>query len=80
MSEESSIQKKSENSEIDIVEIIKTIWAGRKTVYKSIGIFFFIGIIMAFGTPKEYISEVTLLVECGGCCSTLLFSSIDLLL
>jgi uncharacterized protein involved in exopolysaccharide biosynthesis len=49
--------------EIDLVEVFKKVWAGRKTIYKSIAVCFVIGIIIILGSPKEYKSEVTLLVE-----------------
>ena len=49
--------------EIDLIEVFRKIWDGRKTIYKTVAIFFVIGIIIVLGTPKEYKSEVTLLVE-----------------
>ncbi len=57
--------KSGQNDEIDLIEVFKKIWAGRKIIYKSMAICFVIGLIVAFGTPKEYKSEVTLLVETG---------------
>lgn len=62
-------------NEIDIFEIIGNIWASRKFILKIVGIFFIIGIIVAFGSPREYRSEMTLLVETnntGGVMSGLL--------
>jgi uncharacterized protein involved in exopolysaccharide biosynthesis len=55
--------KKVENDEIDLIEVFKKIWDGRKTIYKSVAVCFVIGLIIAIGSPKEYKSEVTLLVE-----------------
>jgi uncharacterized protein involved in exopolysaccharide biosynthesis len=63
MSEESVKNKENVTGEIDLIEVFKTIWAGRKTIFKSVGICFFLGLVIAFGTPKEYKSEVVLLVE-----------------
>lgn len=57
--------KTAQNDEIDLIEVFKKIWAGRKIIYKSMVICFVIGLIVALGTPKEYKSEVTLLVETG---------------
>lgn len=56
---------KNNNDEIDLIEVFKKIWDGRKTIYKSVAVFFIIGLIIAFGSPKEYKSETTLLVETG---------------
>jgi uncharacterized protein involved in exopolysaccharide biosynthesis len=55
--------EKNNTDEIDLVEVFKKIWAGRKTIYKTVVIFFVLGLIIALGTPNEYKSEVTLLVE-----------------
>lgn len=67
MTENNQIDKNtsSQTDEIDLIEVFKKIWAGRKIIYKTVAIFFVIGVIIAFGTPKEYKSEVTLLVETG---------------
>ncbi len=51
--------------EIDLIEVFRKIWDGRKTIIKWMGIFFVIGIIIIIFSPKEYKSEVTLLVETG---------------
>jgi len=64
-----------QNDEIDLIEVFKKIWNGRKIIYKSMAICFAIGMVIAFGTPKEYKSEITLLVETeamGGSMSSLL--------
>jgi uncharacterized protein involved in exopolysaccharide biosynthesis len=57
--------KPSTNSdnEIDLIEVAKKIWSERKIIYKTIAVFFVLGLIIAFGTPKEYKAETTLLVE-----------------
>ncbi len=57
--------KNTKNDEIDLIEVAKKNWDGRKIIYKTIAVFFVLGVIIAFGTPKEYKSEVTLLVETG---------------
>lgn len=51
------------NDEIDLIEVFRKIWDDRKTIYKSMAVCFVIGLIIAFGSPKEYKAEVTLLVE-----------------
>jgi capsular polysaccharide biosynthesis protein len=55
-----------QKDEIDLIEIFRKIKKGRKTIYKTVAVFIVIGLILALGTPKEYKSEVTLLVESGG--------------
>ena len=52
--------------EIDIMEIVRKLWAGRKTILISTAIFFGIGILLALISPNEYMSQVSLLVEAGG--------------
>lgn len=51
--------------EIDLLNILRTIWLGKKRIFKSIVICLIIGVIIILGTPKEYKSEVKLLVESG---------------
>lgn len=52
-----------DEDEIDLVEVAKTIWEGRKTIYKSVGIFLLLGLLIAFGSDEEYTAEVKLLPE-----------------
>lgn len=63
MSEESKEVKNNKSDEIDLIEIFQKIWDHRKTVYKSIAIFFVIGVVIVLFSPKEYKTDVTLLVE-----------------
>lgn len=57
---------KSQNSdEIDLIEVFRKIWDGRKTIFKWMGIFFALGVLIVVVSPREYKSEVTLLVETG---------------
>lgn len=60
---EETTKRSSGTDEIDLVEFIKKIWAQRKTIYKSVAIFFVLGLIIIIASPREYKSEVTLLVE-----------------
>jgi uncharacterized protein involved in exopolysaccharide biosynthesis len=61
-------QDKNPNSEneIDLIEVFKKIWAERVIIYKTVAICFVLGLVIAFGTPKEYKAETTLLVETSG--------------
>ena len=52
--------------EIDFVEILSKLWIGRKTILITTAIFLVVGIFLAIISPKEYQSQVTLLVEPGG--------------
>jgi uncharacterized protein involved in exopolysaccharide biosynthesis len=63
MTETTDNKKPVENDEIDLIEVFKKIWAGRKIIYKSIAVCFVIGIVIIIGSPKEYRSEVILLEE-----------------
>jgi uncharacterized protein involved in exopolysaccharide biosynthesis len=63
MSNTTENNKIIKTEEIDLVDIFKKIWEGRKTIYKSIGGAIVLGLIIVIGTPKEYKSEITLLVE-----------------
>lgn len=49
------------DDEIDLIALIKTIWEGRKTIYYSVGICVFIGLLVAFLSPAKYAASATLL-------------------
>ncbi len=49
------------DDEIDLIALVKTIWDGRKTIYYSIGVCVFIGLIIAFTSPAKYTASATLL-------------------
>lgn len=66
---DSTENKDTNTDEIDLIEVFRKIWDGRKTIYKSMAVCFVIGLIIALGSPKEYKSEVTLLVESGSSAS-----------
>lgn len=65
MSEEQSQEKKSEETEIDLMDILRKITAIRKTLYKAALIGLVIGIIVSFSIPKQYTVKVTLSPEMG---------------
>lgn len=50
-----------EDDEIDLIALIKTIWVGRKTIYYSVGVTVFIGLLVAFLSPAKYEVSTTLL-------------------
>ena len=51
------------DDEIDLVDLIKTIWSGRMFILKSTAIACLLGVIIAFASPVEYTSSCTLLPE-----------------
>lgn len=69
MSEENNVNttpQKTEEQEIDLIELAQKVWAERKLVFKSCGIAVLIGLVVAFSIPKEYSTSVTLAPETGG--------------
>ncbi len=52
-----------QEDEIDLVELAKTIWAGRKLIAKTTGVFVLIGLVIAFTSPVEYEASCKLLPE-----------------
>lgn len=65
MSETSLKINSPSSEEIDLIEILHKVWDGRKTIFKWMGIFFLVGLLIVIASPKEYKSEVKLLVETG---------------
>lgn len=56
----------SRNDEIDLIEVARKIWDERRLIYKTVAIFFALGLLIAFGSTKEYKSEAKLLPEVTG--------------
>lgn len=56
---------KEESDEIDLMDIFLKLWNGRKVIFNCMGVFFALGIVLIIASPKEYKSEVILLVETG---------------
>jgi len=59
-------EQPKKSDEIDLFDIIRKLWLGRKTILITTGIFLVFGIFLAFISPKQYQSGVSLLVEPGG--------------
>lgn len=53
----------SEEDEIDLIELAKTIWDNRKTIYKFVAVGAVLGVLVALLSPKEYVSSATLMPE-----------------
>lgn len=62
MAEENQ-NKVVQEDEIDLIELAKTIWAGRKFVAKITGVFAIMGLVIAFTSPVEYEANCKLLPE-----------------
>lgn len=52
-----------EEDEIDLVEILKTLWEGRKTLFKTVVAFTIVGLAVALLSLVEYTSEVKVMPE-----------------
>lgn len=61
--EEGKPKNAGKSDEIDLIELFRKIWDRRKTIYKSIGVCFLLGLFIVVLSPREYKSEVILLVE-----------------
>ncbi len=50
-----------QDDEIDLIALAKTLWNGKKTIYKSVGVAILLGLVIAFVSPKKYTATATLL-------------------
>ena len=64
--EKKEINTKSQgpnSDEIDLIEVALKLWAERKLIVKTVVVFFILGIIVAFGSKKEYKAECTFILD-----------------
>lgn len=54
---------RDDDDEIDLVALARTVWEGRRTIAYSVLIFIGLGLFVAFGSNKEYTSQVKLMPE-----------------
>lgn len=54
-----------EEQEIDLLELARKVWAGRKLILITCGVAVVLGIVVAFSIPKEYATSVTMAPETG---------------
>lgn len=59
-------EPENDEQEIDWMDILRRIYAIRKTLYKAAGVGVVLGIIIALSIPKQYTVTVTLSPEMGG--------------
>ncbi|QGY46552.1 exopolysaccharide biosynthesis protein [Maribellus comscasis] len=52
-----------DSDEIDLLELIKTVWGGRKTIIKTLLVFTLIGGIVAILSPKQFTASTTLVPQ-----------------
>lgn len=52
-----------DEDEIDLFELIKTIWNGRMLILKTVAVFIVLGLVVAFGSGEEYTSQVRMMPE-----------------
>ncbi len=55
--------KRSDNIDLDLLELFLAFWKERRIIYITLGIFAVVGMIIAFTAEDEYTSEVKLLPE-----------------
>ncbi|WPP53301.1 Wzz/FepE/Etk N-terminal domain-containing protein [Catalinimonas niigatensis] len=56
-------QLSSQDGEIDLVDLIKKVWAERSIVFISVGIFFLLGVFFALASPEEYTAKIVLMPQ-----------------
>lgn len=59
----SSAPYQDKDDEIDLLELVKTMWDGRRTIIYSVVAFMALGLFVAFGSSEEYTSQVKLMPE-----------------
>lgn len=52
-----------EEDEIDLIELAKTVWDNRKVIYRFVAVGMVLGVLVALLSPKEYVSDATLMPE-----------------
>lgn len=58
-------EKRTEEQEIDLLELARKLWRKRKWFYKAVGVAVVAGLVVAFSIPKTYSVTVTLAPESG---------------
>jgi uncharacterized protein involved in exopolysaccharide biosynthesis len=66
MTNEIKVNTHLEDDEIDLIELAKTLWGGRKIIIKTVIAFSIIGLLIAVLTPKQYSVSTTLVPQTQG--------------
>jgi len=62
MQENNNIQTQADD-EIDLIQLAKTLWEGRRTVIKCTLMFMILGLFIAIFSPKEYTASTTMVPQ-----------------
>lgn len=60
------LEKAIAKDEIDLTELVKTIWSKRMFIAKVTSVFIIMGLVIAFTSPKEYTTSCILIPEAMG--------------
>lgn len=63
MKENKTDTKRTEDDEIDLIALAKTIWYSRKFIIKTLVVFVILGLAVALLTPKEYTASSTMVPQ-----------------
>ena len=63
MAEHQINDKNISEGEIDLIELIKNLWQGRRTIIKAVIICAAVGLLVAIFSPKEYTAEVIIVPQ-----------------
>ena len=66
MAKDKKVKSQTSDDEIDLIELAKTIWDGRKLIITIVAIFAFLGLAIAFFLPKEYTASTTMVPQVSG--------------
>jgi len=53
----------SNDDEIDLIQLVKTLWVGRRTVVKTTFVFMALGLFVALFSAKEYTASITMVPQ-----------------
>lgn len=56
---------KDSDIEIDLLDIMRTLWAKRAFILKTVGVGIIAGTVIAFSIPKEYTTPIVIVAEAG---------------
>ncbi len=63
MSENNAIKRNINEDEIDLLDLAKTLWSGRKVIIRIVLTFFVVGLIIAIFSQKEYTASSTMVPQ-----------------
>ena len=60
-----------DSDEIDLIELARTVWDGRRVLIKSIAVFFMLGLLIALSSPKQYTATTIMVPQAADVSSKL---------